>query len=733
MGVEHTFSLDQTATQRHLGHLFRRCEKECPDTTLQLDRSEVDGSAWISRQFPTTVVGIASAVQWAMDWNSAGWNIYVGANPRKLGLDPNKSATDKDVLCAFFSFGDLDSEESLKIAIAGMPINNTYSTNTGTVPWRRCHLYWEHEEPVYNLEAWRQTQVGIANYFKGDSVIDPRRILRLAGCVNYPTKNKRERGYIAETATIQTEFDGEERDPVDTVYLHTTYADTPASVAPESEHSMGGLGLPGSYSGADVQALLAHIHAGEEWHNNMAKLTAHWVARGWSDAEIRLSCLSFTLPGYTHEDTEREVMKAVQGARDRWDYPNPVHEVGDQKKAQTPIVLPDLILKPMTQRSSVKDIPRREFVYGKHLIRKFLSATISPGGVGKTTLMMIEAVAMAAQRRLLGVKIYEKNLRTLHINLEDPQDELDRRYHAILKHFGLNHSEIGDRVFIHSGRDRKIILADKGQNGLIIQTPDVAELREQIIEHNIDVVSIDPFIKSHYADENDNKAIDSVLDIFAQLANDTNTAIDLAHHVRKTPTGIVGLAGDINQARGASALAGAVRAARTLTGMSTKEAEGFGIQGERSRWYVREDDAKGNMSPPAENAVWMERHSITIDNGDNLTGVGDSVGVLSPWTPPDAFDGLSITTIRDILNIIEAGPTTGKEARYKFGAQAKNWVGNTIIENVPNKTKADAKQIIFAWKASGLLNAEIYRDEVSRKDEKGVFVDRSKTPGLEFN
>jgi hypothetical protein len=257
-------------------------------------------------------------------------------NPRRLGLDPNKSATDKDILCAFFSFADLDSEEALEFVTNNpMPIPHTFTVNTGTTPWRRVHLVWEHESPVYNLEAWRQTQVGLANHFKGDKVIDPRRILRLAGCVNYPTKNKRERGYITETATIQTEFNGEERDLVDTVAMHNEYAGTPASVAPEREHSTGGLGLPGSYSGADVQQLLADISAGNEWHNNMVKLTAHWVARGWSDAEVRLSCLSMTLPGYTHADTEREVMKAVQGARDRWDYQNPTHEVGDSVETQS--------------------------------------------------------------------------------------------------------------------------------------------------------------------------------------------------------------------------------------------------------------------------------------------------------------------------------------------------------------------------------------------------------------
>ena len=307
------FMPNQIAAQEHLERLFSRCEEECPETTLQLDRSEVDGKGWTSHQFATDTVGMTHALQWAMDWNSAGQNIYIGANPRVLGLESNKSATDKDIACAFFSFADLDQPESLVIAQNGMPIPNTFTVNTGLTPTRRCHLYWEHEHPVYNMVAWRQTQIGLANFFKGDSVIDPRRILRLAGCVNYPTENKRERGYITETATMHTIFQGEERDLVDTVALHTTYAGTPASVTPGSEGSKGGLGLPTSGPGVELQKTLDAIEAGT-WHNAVRDQVASWVALGWSADAIRLSSFAFTQDGYTNEDTAREVNVLIQSA-----------------------------------------------------------------------------------------------------------------------------------------------------------------------------------------------------------------------------------------------------------------------------------------------------------------------------------------------------------------------------------------------------------------------------------
>jgi AAA domain len=42
-----------------------------------------------------------------------------------------------------------------------------------------------------------------------------------------------------------------------------------------------------------------------------------------------------------------------------------------------------------------KSIPRREFLYGTHLIRKFGSAKFAAGGVGKSALALTEAIAMA--------------------------------------------------------------------------------------------------------------------------------------------------------------------------------------------------------------------------------------------------------------------------------------------------------------------------------------------------
>ena len=460
---------EKDGTVKHLTRLFSRCADECPDATFQLDRSEVDGPGWISRQFTTSPEGLANGAQWAMDWNSAGWNIYVGENPRKAGLDPNKSATDNDVMCSFFSFADLDTQASIDIATEGMPIKNTATTNTGTIPSRRVHLHWEHENPIYNLEAWKQTQIGLANYFKGDKVIDPRRILRLAGCISYPTKKKVAKGYVAELVTFHTEFDGEERDLVDTVHMHNEYAGSPAaSVTPGREGSTGGLGLPTSSPGVELQKTLEAIQEGT-WHNAVRDQVASWVALGWPADAIRLSCFAFTQPGYTNEDTGREVDAMLRGAVKKGYAPVETVENPQNKAAWDSMVAkqdgPPVVIDHDTgevveddydpNRNSLAawlkmKLPPRDYTLGKIMCTTSRWLLYGQTGLGKTLFVFNMTAAVAAGKPFLGWA-GGKQRRVLYLDGEMPKETFKERmeqiaeiYEPNIPFFGLNRDQLGD-------------------------------------------------------------------------------------------------------------------------------------------------------------------------------------------------------------------------------------------------------------------------------------------------
>ena len=365
----------------------------------------------------------------------------------------------------------------------------------------------------------------------------------------------------------------------------------------------------------------------------------------------------------------------------------------------------------------MRSVEPRRWLYGKHLIRGYVSTTVSPGGVGKTTLELTEAIALATGRDLLGVPVRER-VRVWHYNLEDPRDELLRRAWAICEHYGIDPSELEDWLFLDSGRDCKMIVAEP-VDGIVAPTVAAEQVIEQMQLLDIGLLQVDPLVKAHYAEENDNKQIDAVLDVFADVAKRCGAAIDLVHHTRKPPSGFVATAGDINTARGAGALAGAVRSARTITPMSDKEAEGFGILPARRSWYVRVDDAKGNMSAPSANAVWFERHSVALPQGDY-------VGVLASWSPPDPFDELGAVSGQRVLVEIERGLPDGQLYILMKQRNTTRWAGDLLIDE--GVSEASAKSILRTWISSGLLSESTYRNPERRRDENGLFVDLTKMP-----
>ena len=74
---------------------------------------------------------------------------------------------------------------------------------TGTIPRERCHAYWRLTEPCLDLTLWKERQMQIAMKFKTDkAVVNPSRIMRVAGTVSYPSQNKLAKGYVQEFVTM---------------------------------------------------------------------------------------------------------------------------------------------------------------------------------------------------------------------------------------------------------------------------------------------------------------------------------------------------------------------------------------------------------------------------------------------------------------------------------------------------------------------------------------------------
>ena len=84
----------------------------------------------------------------------------------------------------------------------------------------------------------------------------------------------------------------------------------------------------------------------------------------------------------------------------------------------------------------LSDLPPRQWLYGRHYLRGALSLTIADGGVGKTSLALTEAVAMASGKPILGIPVQQRSV--WYWNGEEDFLEIQRRVFAICERFEVN-------------------------------------------------------------------------------------------------------------------------------------------------------------------------------------------------------------------------------------------------------------------------------------------------------
>lgn len=351
-------------------------------------------------------------------------------------------------------------------------------------------------------------------------------------------------------------------------------------------------------------------------------------------------------------------------------------------------------------------IPARQWLYGRHLIRKFLSLDIAPGGLGKSSVKIAEALAMTTGRNLLGKDVHDGPLRVWLYNLEDPNEETERRIHAAAQYYEIGPDDVGDRLYVDSGRDQPICIAEETDGGARIMRPVVDQVIAQLKERRIDVLSIDPFVSSHAIGENDNRAIDMVAKEWSRIADICDCAINLVHHVRKTN----GQEVTAESSRGAVSLIGAARSVIVYNRMTKEEAERAGIEPKFIGFYFRVQNDKANLAPP-EGADWYRMNNVDLPNGD-------SVGVAAPWQWPDPFDGLTTWHLKEVQRRVDLED-------WRIDVRAKDaWVGNLVAQVLDwdvEKKAGRIKDILRQWFATDMLR-EVERADQHRKVRKFVEV-----------
>lgn len=406
---------------------------------------------------------------------------------------------------------------------------------------------------------------------------------------------------------------------------------------------------------------------------------ATWEGSDYDPAVIQKAWRSFTPPfqigaSYLFKEATRLSGVRFSTALAQFEDLSGQSEIPETEKAQNlfgstsaePIASsPKIDAKPYDWPAPAS-IPRRQWLYSRHLVRKFVSATVAPGGVGKSSLSIVEALAMASGRALLHGVQPPQPLNVWLWNGEDPMDELERRIAAAALYYGVGRDECLERLFVNSGRETPIVVAETTRAGFTLFRPVLDAVIATVRENNIDCMVIDPFVSCHHVTENDNNGMDAVAKAWGAVADVCNCAVELVIHSRKTGGEEV----TSESARGASAQVAAARAVRALNRMTAEEAAKAGVAAPGLYFRIDDNLGKANLSPPADKAEWFKLESVDLWNGGD-SEPGDKVGVVTAWEWPEAMDGLTQGALAAVQALVGDG-------KWRADPRARDWVGRAI-------------------------------------------------------
>lgn len=321
-------------------------------------------------------------------------------------------------------------------------------------------------------------------------------------------------------------------------------------------------------------------------------------------------------------------------------------------------------------------IPKRCWLHGMHYMRKVVTATVAPGGFGKTTLALFEALSMVA----LGYRVW-------YVSGEDDRAEIDRRIAAHCKQrvdengritrVEITAADIKDRLFIDDKMTFPFKIAKSSRNGPEFDVAKLDAFELAIKQRKIDVVILDPFVSFHYLSENDTAAMDALIKRLGDICVRCDCGVELSHHVRKPGIGQYEIT--VYDARGAAAIVNAVRSCRVINQMTSTEAEQAKIDKPAS--YIRIDSGKRNMAPP-EKARWFHLLSVKIANDDHVQAIEHYEFRPEQVTKQD--DNWLILTM-----------TSGTQ--YRADSRSPEWLGHIIAKHF-NRTANTKGEVMWVNK-----------------------------------
>jgi AAA domain len=354
-------------------------------------------------------------------------------------------------------------------------------------------------------------------------------------------------------------------------------------------------------------------------------------------------------------------------------------------------------------------IAPRQWLHARHYVRRHVVMTVAPGGYGKSSLLLANALEMVTGRGLIGPQPIER-VRCCYWNAEEPEtEEIYRRIAALCIAHSINADDLRGELFLGpkiSSDEWRFAKLDR-HNKILRNDVLIKLVIEYVGDNRIGCLMLDPMVQFHHLPEIDTGCMESLVkDIMQPIAIATNCCIEFSHHTRK---GSQGFNGEItaDDGRGAGAAVAASRSARVLNRMSKEEAQSAKIDEEQRKLYLRVSRDKANMAPPTK-AKWMRLVSIDIGNGDH-------VQAAAAWQFPQPFDDISVEDIHFMRDQV-------RRQSYRTSARSPDWVGYPLMEHLgldkdDRADRARTNAILKMWFENGALAIETRKDEARRDKE----------------
>lgn len=491
---------NQDAMRAHLEHLFGGDIGGAHDGRIEIAWTDAaDGKLRHGAIFGTDQ--IEEAIDHAVMVNRVPQqNVYVGAALRNPGVAPFGRGADIDFYALTALYVDIDDDVLAQARDhyrhRGCP--PTAVVVTGRQPHVRAQLLWRLDEPERDPQATRAQLKALADALGGDvTVVNPSRVLRLAGSIAWPVKP----GRVLEHTEWQQPDDGRPKAylwgqiarafPVATQASLDAGLTSSQSEPDRSRIGAGGLNLD---LGVRVDDYLTAARTGRQWHNHVLGLVAHWVSRGWSDSEILGQAAGLTLAGYTVAQTVADMRKMIAGARAKWNIPDPEPKVDEPGEAAQPDA------EVFSAADLTGDPPPREWLIDEWMPRKAVTILYGDGGTGKTLIAQQLATCMALGQPWLGLPVTHGKV--FAVFCEDDRDEIHRRQHAINDHYGvtLRAPLAAFSIVSRFGHPNQLVAPDA--KGRLTTTPFYDWLVAQIADRRPDLTIIDTVADTFGGNEN---------------------------------------------------------------------------------------------------------------------------------------------------------------------------------------------------------------------------------------